>query len=1059
MALPQTIDQSLTEVIQELQNFGKLNHLKYHIGEVEEDGIAAASYDDSDWKEYSADMAFDRHQGMTWLRGYYEVPAYCRDIPLAGSVLRIAAGVQIGAHYSAPITMYADGKLLLTEPVWMDCKIPEIILSDCVKPGQVHTIAVYMDCGERCYWQPSVPVFLISDVIENCYMELESIREELQYMESFARAEAILPQAYRILEDALAQEQILPMMEAIKSCRALFEPLRKEVKQNQVYLISHAHIDMNWFWDMEETKKVIDRDFTTMTKLMEENEDFVFSQSQCVTYAIEEEQNPEVFRKMQYFVEKGQWDITATTWVENDMNMVSSESLERQILYSKQYIKEKFGKAPQVMWAPDTYGFPASLPQVFRKTGIKYLFHGRCGMGEETDLPYGYFDDFLRDAKHVPLYWWEGQDGSRILCSNNVYSRELSTRGVTRISQAMRERYSYHKAMYVFGVGDHGGGPTRRDLAWMRRINEYPTVPSLIFSSTENFFHQVEMDNPSFLPVRKGEINFTFAGGYTTGGLIKKMNRTLETSIQRAEFLSVAAWLRGHAYPGKRMEQIWRNTLFNQFHDTLNGSSIREVYDYLEDLYGKAMEEIAEIENSAATFLKTSGAENRVENRRSYLVYNPTDAFREDCVLILDEGITGAVNERGEALQAQRTPEGLLVKMDRIIPFGISRIETVSAEDAPADRGTGGIAECEASKKAEITEDGAYYLIHTKFYFAEIHKESGRITTLFDKRMNRYVTRRGCLGWRLDQGCLNTLQIHMEEPVGMFAWMMGCVNKIQSLTRGAISEIVEDGSIRKRIRFTHHYQTSEIVQDVILYTDNPRIDFQTHVDWHETGNYDQDAPMLRVSFSPEIRNPYAVYETPFGIQKRLTGDYECPSLTFADISEDSYGFAILNDSKHGHKCMGNHMELALIRSSWEPDPESDTGVHDFTYSILPHKGDWKSGKVREEAEFVNYPLKAVEFTGTEVSISESLLVADNSNIVISGIKVSEDGEAVIFKAHNLSESAEKVRFTIGFRTCEVQECDLLEMAQKETDTEGNCFVVDFGAAEIKCFRIKPDKEN
>ncbi|MDO4307119.1 MAG: glycoside hydrolase family 38 C-terminal domain-containing protein [Eubacteriales bacterium] len=1048
MALPKILDQRLTEVIQELQDFGRIRNFKYHIGNVDETDITASSYDDSAWDEYSGDVRFDRHQGMTWLRGTYTVPAFCRDIPLAASSLRIAAGVQIGAHYSAPITMYADGKKLLSEPVWMDCKVPEIILSESAQPGQIHRIAVYIDCGEKCYWEPSVPLLIISEAVERCYMELESIREELQYMESFAAATDLLPQAYAMLDEALAQEKILPIMKTIESCRALFEPLREEVKKNQVYLISHAHIDMNWFWPMEETKKVIDRDFTTMTKLMEENEDFVFSQSQCVTYAIEESQNPEVFKKMQYFVEKGQWDITATTWVENDMNMVSSESMEKQILYSKKYIKEKFGKDPLVMWAPDTYGFPGNLPQVFRKTGIKYLFHGRCGVGEESDLPYGDFDDFLRDAKHVPLYWWEGQDGSRILCSNNVYSRELSTRGVVRISRAMRERYSYNRAMYVFGVGDHGGGPTRRDIAWMRRIREFPTVPSLVFASTEEFFEQVEKDNPQSLPVRKGEINFTFAGGYTTGGLIKKINRTLETSLRRAEFLSAAAWLKGLAYPGEDLERLWRTTLFNQFHDTLNGSSVREVYDYLDSLYQKSIAEIAEIENHAALFLTESIKEGTDRAHRTYLVYNPTDSFREDCVLIPGQGACRAFSDTGKELLTQSTPEGILVKTDGIEPFGIHRIEIVSAETGDA-----------AGEVSKISENEEYYLIHTGFYFAEIHKESGRITTLFDKRVNRYVVRRGCLGWRLDQGYLNTLQIHMEEPIGMFAWMMGCVNNIQSLTRGASSEIVEDGAIRKRIRFTHHYHSSEIVQDMILYTESPRIDFKTHVDWHETGDYDRDAPMLRVSFSPQVKNQYAVYETPFGIQKRLTGDYECPSLKFADISEEEYGFAILNNGKHGHRCMGNLIELALIRSSWEPDPESDTGEHDFIYSILPHEGGFQTGRVREEAELVNYPLQAIEVTGTECPFSKGLLTADNSDIEISGIKVSEDGEDIILKAHNVSESNAEAVFHTGFGVLKVQECDLLEQPGNSIENiENNRFQVTFGASEIKCFRVKPDKK-
>lgn len=1046
MKFPMELNKKITGLIKELQEFGKIKHIKYHIGEIEEKDVAEIFYDDSEWREYTEEVRFGRHQGMTWLRCTYIVPEAFQDLPLAGSQLRIAAGVQIGAHYSAPVKMYADGKLLLEEPVWMDCKIPEIILSDCAIPGEIHTIAVYVDCGDRCYWEPMIPVMVISDVVEHCYMELESIKEELQYMESFEHASHILPKAYKILEKAMEQDELLPVMEAVQKCRELFEPMREEVKNNQVYLISHAHIDMNWFWPMEETKKVIDRDFTTMTRLMEENEDFVFSQSQCVTYAIEEEQNPQIFKKMQDFVAKGQWDITATTWVENDMNMVSSESLERQILYSKEYIRQKFGKDPQVMWAPDTYGFPANLPQVFRKTGIKYLFHGRCGMGEESDLPYGFFDDFLRDARHVPLYWWVGQDGSRILCSNNVYSRELSTRGVVRLSRAMKERYSYNKAMYVFGVGDHGGGPTRRDIAWMRRINEFPTVPTLMFASAEQFFTQVEKDNPLTLPVRAGEINFTFAGGYSTGGRIKKMNRTLEAALQSAENLAAIAWMKGFNYPGKRMQRLWEDTLFNQFHDTLNGSSVREVYDFLEERYRKMMEEISIIKRDTINALMTEEGKEGGKGQKSYLVYNPTDAWREDCVLIPEKAEIQACDECGKVLKTQKVPEGMLVKTDGIAPFGFAVVRTVPLSKR-------------SEEKRELEDCGEYYQLHTKYYFAEIHKQSGRITTLFDKRVKRYVARRGCLGWRLDQGCLNTLQIHMEEPIGMFAWMMGTVNNVKSLTRGATSEILEDGVIRKKIRFTHRYHESEIIQDMLWYTDSPRIDFETWVDWRETGDFDKDAPMLRVQFSPQIKSCYAQYETPFGVQRRLTGDYECPSLKYADLSEEEYGFAVLNDAKHGYKCTGNVMELALIRSSWEPDPESDTGKHHFIYSIFPHVGDLISGKVREEADFVNYPLQAVE-SKKEVSFSrKGFLSSDRSEAEISGIKVSEDGRDIIFKIHNVTETTLETCITTDFSLQSVQESDLLEQPFKEIETkDSQKFKITLGAFEIKCFRLRPEKK-
>jgi alpha-mannosidase len=299
---------------------------------------------------------------------------------------------------------------------------------------------------------------VISDAVEKCAMHIRSIMEELKHMEHFEGAAAPLSRAYEMMEAAADTGSVLAVRKAEGECRALFEGFRTKVKQNKVYLVGHAHIDMNWFWSMEETRDIVARDFTTMTGLMDEYPDFKFSQSQCATYDIAREDTPDIFEKIKARTAEGRWDVTASTWVEGDLNMAQGESIARHVLYSREFLKDHFSSLPRIMWCPDTFGHPATLPQILKKTGVDRYYHMRCGLGVGSHEDQGF--KFLEDSRQTPVYWWVGPDGSRVLVVNTIYNRTLDTRGIVRAARRMNE-FGCDRAMLAYGVGDHGGGPTR----------------------------------------------------------------------------------------------------------------------------------------------------------------------------------------------------------------------------------------------------------------------------------------------------------------------------------------------------------------------------------------------------------------------------------------------------------------------------------------------------------------------------------------------------------------------------------------------------------------------
>ncbi len=268
------------------------------------------------------------------------------------------------------------------------------------------------------------------------------------------------------------------------------------IKEYTVHLVGHAHIDMNWLWLWPETVEVCKNTFSTMLELMEEYPQFRFSQSQASAYLPIEEQFPDLFRKIQERVKSGQWEITGGTWTEGDLNMASGEAIVRQILYAKRYFLEKFGVEPKICWEPDTFGHAWTIPQILAKSGIKYYYFMRCG-------------------KNEPVFWWESPDGSRVLAFNRGSYNGSIDESIKDAVIDLAQRYDVKDAMFVYGVGDHGGGPTRKDIEKALELGKRKDFPNVKFDTAVGFFDTILAQKKDF-PVIRDELNFVFTGCYTS---------------------------------------------------------------------------------------------------------------------------------------------------------------------------------------------------------------------------------------------------------------------------------------------------------------------------------------------------------------------------------------------------------------------------------------------------------------------------------------------------------------------------------------------------------------
>ncbi|MBF0244946.1 MAG: hypothetical protein HQL31_06700, partial [Planctomycetes bacterium] len=379
------------------------------------------------------------------------------------------------------------------------------------------------------------------------------------------------------------------LREAVRATEGILAPLVETAKSYTVLCVGHAHIDMNWMWSWPETVAVTMDTFRTVLRLMVEFPEFIFSQSQASCYAIVERHDPEMLDAIRKRVKEGRWEVLASHWVEGDKNLANGESLCRHLLYSRSYMKELFGLRPEdvpIDWSPDTFGHAATMPVYLSRGAVRYYYAHRLGN--------------LAPAK-PQIFTWKAPDGSTVLVRNdcrNTYNGAILAEVGQKLLSYTRES-GLREMMFVYGVGDHGGGPTRRDLLRARDMQNWPVFPTLRMSTARAYFDRVAKSAKD-LPVVEGELNFEFTGCYSSQSLVKKVNRLAENLLSSAETSATAAWsVLDRKYPRAGLTEAWRDTLFSQFHDILPGSGVHDTRTWTHGLFQKTAADVGQIETAA----------------------------------------------------------------------------------------------------------------------------------------------------------------------------------------------------------------------------------------------------------------------------------------------------------------------------------------------------------------------------------------------------------------------------------------------------------------------------
>jgi len=814
---------------------------------------------------------------------------------------------------------------------------------------------------------------------------------------------------------------------SLKTIGEILAPILKEVKSFTTHFIGHAHIDMNWLWVWDETIAVCHRDFETMAMLMDKYPFFTFSQSQVSIYKAVMKTRPDLFERIKYFVNQRQWEITAAMWVEGDENMASGEALVRQFLLANRFLKKHFGKEPVVCWQPDQFGHTWSMPQILKKCGVKYYYFMRCG----------------KDNPHV--FWWEAPDGSRVLAATTPNYNGSIGQDTINYGFELYRKQGLKDYMHVYGVGDHGGGPTIRDIERGLEISKNPNLPSVKFDTVQNYFDTV-VSNDVNLPVIKDELQFIFEGCYTTHADIKLRNRQCENLFPMLEFFSIIAMPFELPYPEFILDEGWERTCFNQFHDILPGSAIHATYEEaipITDGFLAAGEKA--LQKSLMTIANQIDTSQSDGDGEPIIIFNPSNWERKDVVtielpLFKDEWVE-IFDTNGKNIPYQvvsRTAESAKVIFiaENVPAMGYKTYQWRKCKDQP-------------EYETNLSVSGNL-LIENEFYKIKIDEKTGNISSIISKKHDKEFVKPGKQA--------NLFQLLHEDGNEMSAWQIGKISSIEDLTEPARIEFIENGPVGVVLQVVHQQGSTTYIQRIVVYHNLERIDFPGSVDWQEIGSRKKGSKFLKVAFPLNLNSDsVATFEIPFGHILRQADGHEYPSQKWLDVNDSQFGVSLVNDCKYGCDVNKNIMRLSLLRSSYEPDPVPDRGIHHFNYAIVPHQNDWKDANTLRTGYEINQPLLAVLSDRHEgyFPAQHSFVQCSAENIIVTALKKCEDDDSLILRFYETHGQAVDLNFQFSVNILSVNETDLLErdLEGSTIAIENNELSIHVAPFEIRTFRL------
>ena len=1001
---------------------------RYHLGDVAhgED----PSLNDSSWQSVSSPATLP--EDAMWFRSSIEIPKTLHGYDLSGAVISFL--FRVSANGPVPQIVYFNGGR-----VALGTDLEPITLFEHAQPGDKVLVAVKLlhteDQKRFRGSQATIQFAGNRPNPEDFRAEAVSAGLLLPALESdpAASLQKLEAAIHTVSLSALDSGNQGAFDDSLHQAQTQIMALRPILQQADLHLTGNSHIDAAWLWPWTETVEVVRQTFGTALQLMNEYPKYTYSASAAAYYDWIQQKYPSEFDQIKQRVKEGRWETLGGMWVEPDLNMPDGESQVRQLLIGKRYFEKNFGVDIRIGWNPDSFGYNWQLPQIYKRSGVDYFVTQKMAWNETNQLP-------------LKLFWWQAPDGSRVLTyfphgySNQIEPIDMASAFV----QASTLNPGAREMMHLYGVGDHGGGPTRAMLdAGDRWTEPDKAFAQLNFGVASSFFSAVQdrldtahapvwnyetlaagdtkLPQPPAgewsLPVWNDELYLEFHRGvFTTQAKHKRNMRQAEEEMLNAEKWSSIAWLSGLSYPADQLNEAWKKVLFNQFHDLAAGSGIAPIYKDAQKDY-----QMVRFTSGSATHNALDGIASYIDTQAPgkdvpILVFNPLAWARTDPVSFkvqMPASTPGIeiVNREGKVLDAETSVEN---------PATHSFHVNMLAQDVPslgyevvyarpaAGSAFSAKAQGGAATGLKVSSDGM--TLENEFLRVKVDPATGCIVSLIDKRTNFDAIAGG--------SCGNLLQAFKDTPKRYDAWNIDAdFDKVFTDLKMVDSvKLVQNDRLRAVIRVTRHWQASTFVQDIALYNGLPYVDVINDIDWHERHI------LLKAGFTLAASSPRATFEIPYGSIERPTtrnnsvedAKFEVPALRWADLGDGKNGFSFINESKYGYDVKGNVLRLSLLRAPTWPDPEADQGHHHFSYALYPHAGDWKQALTVRQGYDFNYHLTAMQADphAGALPASFSFVKTDPENVTVTAMKKTEDGNGLLVRFYEWAGKPANVTLTL-----------------------------------------------
>ena len=747
-----------------------------------------------------------------------------------------------------------------------------------------------------------------------------------------------------------------------------------------IHLICNAHLDPVWQWRWDEGAAETITTFGIAVRLLQEFPTFVFNHNEAILYRWVQEYDPALFKQIQRLVGEGRWCISGGWDLQPDVNMPGTESLIRHVAEGRQFFLEYFGARPVVAYNLDSFGHSGGLPQILTQSGYAMYVHMRPAQ-KDLSLP-------------SDLYRWRGIDGSEVLAYRIPFEgyNTFHDKAVERIRGGIDIALRLQRDTPVFwGLGDHGGGATARELEQIHNLMKQETRVEIIHSTMERYYEAIRDVIPT-VPVVEGDLQRVFTGCYTSMSRLKRrMQRNLGELVQTEGLCAATWWTEGQNYRADRIRDAWRDHLFNDFHDILPGSSIESGELDALDLYGRSSETSRRLRLGAAS------------------------GFSKGHHRILEIPIT-VLNMNPGACHVPVELEYMIDHVPKLEGRWHARLFAMDGSEIPVQEESVESLLLADEWRRKVCFNATLPQIGASYYRIEMH-EGPKSSTVAGPMVKHAASESGLIT-HLDAGngrevlageALKGLLVEdLADSWGMEKWSYGNILGAFTLVPGSTMTL-EKGPVRRVTEAAFESSCSRIVCRTLAYAGFPFIEFRFRVYWNE------ERKRLKLTIPTVFRSSDAFCEVPGGAIHRPQDGQEHVQgrwmVLTGSIAGKPTALGIVNSGQYGFDLKDGEVRLSVLRSALYCHERSfglgtqrhrkhmDQGVHEFRVVLIAGDTADVLHSAAGLADWLSAPPYALAHfpIGDETPGQRELVSMEPGNIRLIACKRSWDAKSLVMR--------------------------------------------------------------